>query len=782
MIRQRSWKMSKKEMNNRIRTGIAGLLLGGLCACSTTKNLPKGEVLYTGIEDIAVTDQEYSREADEILGKVEEALAYPPNNALLGSSSIRTPFPLGLWMYNAHVNKKGAFHAWMFRWLAAKPVFISTVAPATRARVAQNLLRENGYFTGMVSYEIVPNKKDSLKARVRYTITLNKPYTLDSIVYQRMRNWGDTLLKLQDDKRLLRKGDRFSIEALEAERQRIATIMRNNGYYFFRPEYIIYQADSSLKEKKVDIRVELKQEVPEALLHPWYIGNISIFLSGYDNELPTDSVSYKGVTIYYENKLRVKPSVLYKQLQFAHGELYSLEKQTETQLALNKLGIFRYTDMQYMPADSSHASDTMNVRINTSYDYPLNSRFEIKATMNGNNYAGPGIVFGITRRNMFGGGETLTTSAFGSYEWQTGYRAAGHTGVINNYELGVKGVLTFPRLVLPHLGRGTYDFSASTRIDAQVSQLNRADFFRQLVFGGSLAYEFVPNPIRRHTFTPIRLTFSRLLNTTERFDSIVAFNPSVYLSLQDQFIPAIEYSYTLDNSSVREERSKTWWRFSVSEAGNLLSGAYALFGHKFNDEKRLLGNPFSQFLKVTTELRYNHYINRNHRLAFRVGGGVIYSYGNTMQAPYSEQFYVGGANSIRAFTIRSVGPGRFAPDRDNPYAYIDQIGDIKFEANAEYRFRLVGNLDGAVFLDMGNVWLMRNDQARPGGQLKWKHLLNDIATGTGVGFRYDMNVLVFRFDIGYALHFPYSTDRRGYFNAPSLKDALGFHLALGYPF
>ncbi|AEW20772.1 outer membrane protein, OMP85 family [Tannerella forsythia 92A2] len=769
-------------MNSWIGTGIVGLLLGGLCACSTTKNLPKGEVLYTGIESITVTDREHVREADEVLGKVEEALAYPPNNALLGSSSKRTPFPLGLWMYNAHVNKKGAFHEWMFRWLAAKPVFISTVTPATRARVAQNLLRENGYFTGTASCEIVPNKKDSLKAGVRYEITLNEPYTLDSIFYRRMQNRGDTLLKLQEDKRLLRKGDRFSIETLEAERQRLATIMRNNGYYFFRPEYIIYQADSSLREKKVDLRVGLKQGVPETLLRPWNIGRISIYLSGYDNEMPTDSISYKDLTIYYENRLRVKPSVLYKQLQFTCGELYSLEKQTETQLALSRLGIFRYTDMQYMPTDSSHTSDTMNVQIYTSYDYPFNSRFEIKATMNDNNYAGPGIVLGVTRRNMFGGGETLAASLFGSYEWQTGVRAAGHTGMVNNYEVGAKGTLTFPRLVLPRLGRGAYDFSASTRMDAQISQLNRAHFFRQLVFGGSLAYEFVPNPIRRHTFTPVRLTFSRLLHTTQRFDSIVSLNPSVRQSLQDQFFPAIEYSYTLDNSSVREERSKTWWRFSVSEAGNLLSGAYALFGRRFNDEKRLLGNPFSQFLKVTTELRYNHYINRNHRLAFRVGGGVIYSYGNTLQAPYGEQFYVGGANSIRAFTIRSVGPGRFAPDRDNPYAYIDQIGDIKFEANAEYRFRLVGDLDGAVYLDMGNVWLMRNDRARPGGQLKWKHFLNDIATGTGVGFRYDMDVLVFRFDIGYALHFPYSTDRRGYFNAPSLRDALGFHLALGYPF
>ena len=185
---------------------------------------------------------------------------------------------------------------------------------------------------------------------------------------------------------------------------------------------------------------------------------------------------------------------------------------------------------------------------------------------------------------------------------------------------------------------------------------------------------------------------------------------------------------------------------------------------------------------MTTELRYNHYIDRHQRLAFRIGGGIIYSYGNAAAAPYSEQFYVGGANSIRAFTIRSVGPGRFAPDRNDPYAYIDQIGDIKLEANAEYRFRIVGDLAGAFFLDVGNVWLLRDDPARPGGQFAWRHLLTDLATGTGIGFRYDINLLVFRFDIGYALHFPYDTGRNGYFNAPNFRDAFGVHLALGYPF
>lgn len=748
--------------------------------------LPPGEVLYTGIERIVVNDpaNQRHRGADEVMGKVEEALAYAPNNALLGSSTTRTPLPIGLWVYNAHVGKKGRFHQWMYRWLASRPVTLTTVRPANRAMAAQNILHENGFFHGKAGYEIIPDRKDSLKARVRYHVTLGEPYMIDSVRFRRMQGRNDTTIKWRDKDRLLHRGDLFTIEKLEAERQRIASIMRNNGYYYFRPEYIEVQADSTKGDHLVDLRVRVRRDVPRDFIRkPWYLGRTAIHLIGYDGEEPTDSLTYRNVTIHYEGKLRLRPAVLRNALRYHRGDRYSLAAQEQTQAAMSKLRTFRFVDMQYTPTDTSAACDTMNVRIRATYDYPLNSRLEIKGTINDNRYAGPGFTLALTRMNLFRGGENLSASVFGSYEWQTGARTAGHTGMVNNYEIGARGTLTFPRLILPHFGHKDRDLIATSRIDAQATVLNRARFFNQLSFGGSLSYDFVPNPIRRHTFTPLRLTFSRLLSTTTGFDSIVARNPSVRQSLQDQFIPVVEYTYTLDNSTVRDDRSKTRWYFSIAEAGNLLSATNLLFGQRWDEKyKTVFKNPYSQFLKMTTELRYNHYIDRHQRLAFRIGGGIIYSYGNASEAPYSEQFYVGGANSIRAFTIRSVGPGHFAPDKNDPYAYIDQIGDIKLEANAEYRFRIVGDLAGAFFLDVGNVWLLRDDPLRPGGQFKWKNLLSDLATGTGVGFRYDINLLVFRFDIGYALHFPYDTGRNGYFNAPNFRDAFGVHLALGYPF
>ena len=753
-----------------------------LSSCSTTSHIPKSEQLYTGIKNIKIVDKDSVHVTDSLLLQLETALSIPPNNSFLGSAKVRTPIPLGLWVYNATVDKKGKWNEWLYNWLGSKPVLISTVNPNARAQIAKNILRNNGYFSGNVSYSIIPDRKDSLKAKLDYDITFNQPYFVDSIEYLRMQNRGDTLLKLSESERLVNKGDIFSIDKMEAERQRIASVMRNNGYYYFRPEYIVYQADSSIVKDSVRLKIGLNQGVPRSLLRPWKLGNITVQLNGYDNELPTDTLNYRGIKILYEGKLKVRPFVLYRKLFFKSGELYSLDKHTTTQIAFNRLNIFKFSEFQFIPRDTLRTTDTMDVHIISSLDYPWTGSFNVNASVNDNDYAGPGASLSLIRQNVFRGGETFTASVYGSYEFYTGKFLKNNTGLINNFEVGVKGGLIFPRLLVSRSLRRNNDFASTTSINLNADILNRAEYYQILSIGGNYSYDFVPNPIRHHVFTPFSLVFNKLMSTTPDFDSIVDKNRSLRQSLEDQFIPSIKYQYTLDNSSVRADRNTTRWQLTVSESGNILSGIYALAGNGFNEQKKIFGSPYAQFLKGYTELRYNIYIDRNQRLATRIDGGAIYSYGNSSVAPYNERFYIGGANSIRAFTIRSIGPGRFKPDASNPYAYIDQNGDLKFEANAEYRNRLVGDLELALFLDAGNVWLLHPDETRPGSTFQWEKLPNDIALGTGIGFRYVMSMLVVRFDIGVALHYPCDTGSKGYFNTPSFIDGLGFHLALGYPF
>lgn len=245
----------------------------------------------------------------------------------------------------------------------------------------------------------------------------------------------------------------------------------------------------------------------------------------------------------------------------------------------------------------------------------------------------------------------------------------------------------------------------------------------------------------------------------------------------------MKFAYTYDNATDQTKRNHIWWNTTFKSAGNIVSLGYKAFGKSFNEEKQIFNNPFAQFLKFTSELRYNMKISRSASLVTRFFGGIICSYGNSDVAPYSEQFYIGGSNSLRAFTIRSIGPGKYKPDESYTYSYMDQTGDIKLEANVEYRFKIAGSLWGALFTDVGNIWGLREDSSRPGSRINFNRLPSDLALDTGFGLRYDFSYLVLRIDAGYALHVPYDTETNGYFNMrSSFKDAVGIHFAIGYPF
>lgn len=406
---------------------------------------------------------------------------------------------------------------------------------------------------------------------------------------------------------------------------------------------------------------------------------------------------------------------------------------------------------------------------------------ELNVTTKSNDQTGPGASFSVTRNNVFGGGETWNVKLKGAYEWQTG--GGKGSSLLNSWEMGASTSLMFPRVVFPRFGGREYDFPASTTFKLYADQMNRAKYYKLLSFGGNATYDFQPTPTSRHSLTPFRLTFNVLQHRTAAFEEVAEKNKALLLSLQDQFVPAMEYTYTYDNSSVRSVRNPVWWQTTFTSAGNITSGIYRIFGQPFSEKnKKLLGAPFAQFLKLNTDYRYLWKLDRNNAIAARIAGGVLWTYGNSTVAPYNEQFYVGGANSIRAFTVRSIGPGGYHPEKSE-FSYLDQTGDIRLEANIEYRFRIYKDLHGAVFLDAGNVWLMRYDPERPDAQLRLKTFPKQVALGTGAGLRYDLDFLIFRFDCGVPLHDPYDTGKSGYYNVRgAFWKQLGLHFAIGYPF
>ena len=770
--------MNPKNIRNSIVLLAAAALLA---ACSTTRRLGADEVLYTGVKKIRIEPDSGVVLSAAAESAVKEPLSVAPNNPLY-SPYLRTPLPIGLWAWNYfYTPKEKGFKYWFYKRLAKQPVLISKVQPELRTRVAEQVLENYGYFGSRASDSLL-YRKHGRKAKVNYTLRIAPPFRYAEISYPAVEGGLKPLVDSMHATSLLRTGAQYNLDTLTLERQRIARLLRNRGYYYFRPEYLEYLADTTISPQRVAVRLNLKPNIPAVALKPYRVGDITVRLTNI-RPGPTDTLRLRNATVIAQQPMKIRPKILARALALEPGQLFTVDAQSRTQTSLNKLGIFRSVNLSVTPLDSLRGADTLDVTLEAQFDYPLEAALETDVTTKSNSFIGPGITFKLSNNNLFRGGEVLALKLNGSYEWQTGNRTSGgRSSRLNSYELGLNANLNIPRLLLPASMTRRLRYPGSTSFQLGVDLMNRPSFFRLIAFSGSAGYNFQTSPYSRHGLTVFKLTYNKLLHTTESFDRTMDENPAIAMSFRNQFVPSIGYTYTFDKTYGATGNRRLYWQNSVTSAGNLLSGILRAFGER--QPQNLFGNRFSQFAKEVSELKFYHRLGRrNNWLATRLLVGVGYAYGNSEVMPYSEQFYIGGANSIRAFTVRSLGPGSYRPPRDDRNGYLDQTGDFKLEANVEYRFGLLGKLGGAVFLDAGNIWLLKNDPKRPGAELKWKGFLNEIALGTGFGLRYDISVLVIRADLGIGLHTPYpNPDKKGYYNISSFKDGLGFHLAIGYPF
>ena len=733
-----------------------------LLSCSTVSRLPEDELLYVGTHQVTVEDEVPAPLASTAVGDAKVAFVSPPNNALFGSSRYRSPFPVGLWAYNAFADDTTGLRHWLFRTFAVQPIYVSTVNPELRVGVAENALRNYGYFDSRVTFS-VDTLPDGHKARLSYTMRLGQPWYYGEVDYLPMTPRMDSLVCTTRDQRLLREGEQFSYGSLVGERNRLFTLFREHGYYYFRTDMLLVEADTLFRPYRAQMRVGLQPSLPDEALRPWYIGDVQINVEGGNTSKPP-----------------IRRAVLAPRIALARGDAYSAIAQDATQRDLNRLGVFNAVSLNYVPRDSVAGGDTLNVYITALLEKPYELSLEANLTAKSNDQVGPGVVASLSRKNLLRMAETLQLRFKGSYEWQTNWALRREGSVVNSFELEADALLSVPQLLFPGGYNYHYRWPVSTTARLYVDWLNRGGFFRMLAFGGNLTYAFSSSEVWTHSVTPFRLTFNTLERTTHRFDSLMTANPAIGLSFRDQFVPATSYTATYDNLAHRPKHPSRV-TLSATSAGAFTSLVYALACQRLDArDKTLLGTPYAQFLKGTAEAcRYYHFAPR-HVLATRLFVGAIYSYGNSRVAPFSEQFYVGGASDLRAFPLRGIGPGSY--HTSGRYAYINRTGDLKLLANVEWRFPLVGQLHGALFMDAGNVWLLRDDDARPGAQFYWHTLGRDLALGTGLGLRYNLKMLLLRCDVGIPLHIPYDTGKRGYYNVPHFGKGLCFHLGVGYPF
>jgi len=745
-----------------------------ITGCSTTKRIPEGEMLYTGIKKVKIIPPEGEKTPSGVASEINEAVAYPPNYAILGSSSLKFPLPYGLWVWNNWPNPEKGFKHWLFEKLATEPVLVSDVRPQLRVKSVDDLLDDNGYFRGKASYELVQGKNPK-KAAILYKIETGPAYRLDSIELLpdtcHLYHSIDSLARLDP---YLRRGERYNVDSLSAARTRITNALRNQGYYFFRPDYIEYLADSVQSPLNISLRMMLASNIPPQMLWRYKTGDVTVYAFRNRGGGTPDTIPTSRATLIQMQPSRLRKDLIPECVTFRKGRYFSVRRMNSTQMRFARLGIFNSIDINVYP-DTAATEPTLDVEVSCTFDTPLEATIELNASSKSNSYIGPGILLGITNHNLFGGGEQFGVTLTGNYEWQTGRHASS---VFNSYEIGLSTSLAFPRMIAPGFIKRRNRNLNWTRLQLDADLLNRPHYFKMAQFNFSFNYDWQSSRHSSHTLTPFKLTYTKLMKTTAEFDSIISVNPAIAQSFKSQFIPQLAYSYTYDTSFGPDNTFN--WQLSVQEAGNLFWSIYRLAGQK--GEKKMFGTPFSQFIKGTTQFIYGRRLSGNQWLVTRAMVGAAYAYGNSSEVPYAEQFYVGGANSIRAFTVRSIGPGSYkAPDwiRDS---YFDQTGTFKFEFNVEYRFPIIGPLNGALFIDAGNVWLLKKDPLRPGGELRAKTFLRDIALGTGAGLRFDIGMLVLRGDLGIGIHAPYNTGHGGYYNMESFWKSLNFHLAIGYPF
>ncbi len=792
-----------------------------LVACDVTKGVPEGEHLYVGIDKVNYTNYEKNDHFVATQEEVEAALACEPNGALFGSSYYRSPFQYRLWLWNKYHDRDTKFARWMTKSFGKAPVLMSNVTPDLRATVAQSTLVSHGYFNGTVSAHEV-EMSNPKKQKVRYDVDMGHLYTLDSISYDNFPEAAMTLIDSLSNEKLIATGDPFDVSTLDAERTRLATLFRDNGYFFYEPGYASYLADTLQVPGKVQLRLQLADSLPDQVLRRWHIGKIDVNVRrDRREELDTSLVHRRKTLHFHGSRPPVRKEVILGDVRISRRKPFDYSQYQESVGRLANSGLYSSVDFSFTPREADYSSDTLDLLVNCILDKPYD--FYVETNMKGktSGFLGPQLIVGLTKRNAFKGGEKLDVNMHGSYEWQTGHPFDGSSSRVNSYEYGFDASLEIPRIVNPFRDRdreekiqertrqstetrnrrdgitmGTdsvssnttqrrrrrrrYFSTPSTLIKASSTTVNRSGYFKRHIVSGELTYKIQPSQRWMHEITPLMVEYNYLKKGTDKFFEMVSESPYLLASMMDIFIPKLKYSVKYTSPS--DYRNPIYWNASVSEAGNLLSLGYMIAGKKWGDPyKELFKNPYAQFFKVETGITKHWSVSEHDKLVAHADAGVIWSYGNSQYAPYTEQFWVGGANSIRAFTVRSVGPGNYR-SYYRKWRFIEQVGDIKLQANLEYRPRLFDNLYGAIFLDAGNVWSFDAYDEAEDYKFDLKDAFSQVALGTGIGLRYDLDFFVIRLDWGVALHAPYDTGKSGFYNIKHFKDGQSIHFAIGYPF
>lgn len=739
-----------------------------LNSCNVKKFVPEGKFLYTGAEIEMNTD---STAEDISALKTELEAALPePNSKILGMQP-------GLYFYyKAQREKPGFINKFLNKKMGKEPVYGSDIDPLGTEEVLENRLENRGFFYSNVNSKVKENKEEK-EMHVSYKAKVPSPYRL---VDYKIDSEADSLYVYNEINRLLpetsiEKDMRFDLSALKFERERIDKGLKNKGYYNFNSGFLIFEADTNqYNNKNFDLFLRLKKDVPKKSIIPYKIGKVNIYPNykvGEEN-VYKDTTAYKNKN-FMQKDLFYKPKHLEPNVLIEEGELYSPETSSSTARRLGNIGVYKFININYEEIDSL-STDSLGVLETNIYLAPLNKRAvraELQATTKSNGFTGPSLAMSYTDRNIFNGGEIFKLTGDFGYEVQSG---GGSNSGLNSINIGLTGDIIFPRLISPiNFDRNAFSYSIpKTKASLGFNYLKRSKLFSLGSATARFGYLWNANKYVTHELYPVSVNYVNLANTTPEFEKILDDNEFLRSSFKQEFISNLTYSFTY-NGLLAAKKHQFFVNSTLDVAGNLVD---LISGHGDERPQTFLGLTYAQYAKADVDFRYHFNFSKESKIAARFFAGWGIPYGNSDVLPFTKQYFAGGPYSVRAFNTRSLGPGTYTPPNEED-SYFDQAGNLRLEANVEYRFPLFPYLYGAVFADAGNVW-NTGENDLPGGKFS-KDFINELGIGTGVGLRVDIQSFVIRFDLAAPVHDPSEPDgERWDFD---YKNPV-FNFAIGYPF
>ena len=756
-------------------------------SCSPTKYVPEGESL---LNDNHVHVNKEGIKKSDLLPYIKQK----PNKRIFG-----TRFYLGL--YNlSNINKQKWPHKWL-REIGEEPVVFDPYSANKSRDQIKSYVASKGYFDSQVTDTI---KTADRRSEVYYNINLQPVYKIHKLYYEIADSNIKKLVYFDSSNCVIERGKPYDVDMLQAELSRFQRFVRDQGFYEFSGEHIYFRVDSTIGNRQVDINYCIKNfaqidDLSRIKLVPhtiYRVKNIYIYTDFVPKEAlergdayikSLDTTNYKG---YYfispRGKLDVKYDLIIRSLYMKPGSVYNLSNTEQTQTHLLSLKVYRLVNIIYNNLNEPGNSGYSEMLLDCNIQLTLLSQQSFKVELEGTNSAGNlggALNLIYQHKNLFHGAELFSMKLKGAYETYT----QPDSSLSSSQEFGFETSLRLPKFLLPILKTDNFvkKYNPSTTILASYNY-QALPFYTRTMANATFGYSWKAGSYKEHIVNPLQLNVVRLLSIDPTFAARIDSSSYLAYSYKNVMVLGGNYSFIFNNQKIKKARHFWFLRINAETAGNMLALYEKLSGaNKTNGSYNVLGQPFAQYVRTDIDLRFNYIFNDVSSIVYRGFLGVGVPYGNSKALPFEKQYFSGGANGMRAWQVRSLGPGSYVPPTTT---FLNQTGDIKLEANAEYRFKLFWILEGALFLDAGNIWNFYDDISRPGSQFKINTFYKDIAVGTGTGFRFDFKFVIGRVDLGMKLRNPCDPTlvdgskwiflRRPY----NFKNDFAIVLGIGYPF